>query len=202
MEIFFSLRAEKQKHIIDAALTVFGRNGYKKASIADIAEKAGIGKGMVMYYFGSKKNLYLYLAEFCGKVMVEEVKKGFDNRITDFFDKLKMLTAIKISVMKRHPAVLSFITSLYYETHKDIREEVKQLIEEGANIRGQWVFAGTDISKFKDDVDPKLLERFLVWTGEGMADNVPMNKMAEQIDEYVKAFYDCLDILKRHLYKE
>lgn len=201
MESFFNLRAEKQEHIINAALIVFARNGYKKASIADIAEEAGIAKGMVIYYFGSKKNLYLYLAELCGKIMVEEMEKGFDKSVTDFFDKLKMITDIKIAVIKRHPAVISFLTSLYYETHMDVREEVKQFIANGVNIRGKWIFDGMDITKFKDDVDPKLLERFLVWTGEGMADNIPMDRMVDQIDECVKDYYDCLDLMKRHFYK-
>jgi len=201
LESFFNLRAEKQEHIINAALIVFARNGYKKASIADIAEEAGIAKGMVIYYFGSKKNLYLYLAELCGKIMVEEMEKGFDKSVTDFFDKLKMITDIKIAVIKRHPAVISFLTSLYYETHMDVREEVKQFIANGVNIRGKWIFDGMDITKFKDDVDPKLLERFLVWTGEGMADNIPMDRMVDQIDECVKDYYDCLDLMKRHFYK-
>ena len=202
MDNFFNLRAEKQKHIIDAALIAFGRNGYKKASIADIAEEAGIAKGMVIYYFGSKKNLYLYLAEFCGKVIVEEMEKGFDKNVEDFFDKLKMITSIKIAVMKRYPAMISFLSAFYSETHKDVREEIKQFIANGANILGQWVFDGTDITKFKDDVDPELLERFLIWTGEGMADNIPLGKMAEHIDGYVKDYYDCLDLMKRHFYKD
>ena len=202
MDNFFNLRAEKQKHIIDAALIAFGRNGYKKASIADIAEEAGIAKGMVIYYFGSKKNLYLYLAEFCGKVIVEEMEKGFDKSVADFFDKLKMITDIKIAVMKRYPAIISFLTAMYHETHKDVRDEVKQFLANSVNIRGQWVFDGTDFAAFKDDVDPKLLERFLVWTGEGMADNIPFGKMAEQIDGYAKDYYDCLDMMKRHFYKD
>lgn len=202
MENFFSLRAEKQKHIIDAALLVFGRNGYKKASIADIAEEAGIGKGMVMYYFGSKKNLYLYLAEFCKKIMVEEMEKRFDKNVTDFFDKLKMITNIKISVMKRHPSVFLFLTSLYHETHKEVRDEIKQFLADGINIRGRWVFDGTDTTKFKDDVNPQLLEKILVWTGEGMADSIPTDKNVERIDGFVKDYYDCLDLMKRHFYKD
>ena len=88
MENFFKLRADKQEHIINAALSVFGRNGYKKGSIADIAEEAGIAKGMVSYYFGSKKNLYLYLAELCGTTLLDEMEKRFDKTVTDFFDKM------------------------------------------------------------------------------------------------------------------
>lgn len=201
MENFFNLRAEKQKHIIDAALLIFSRNGYKKASIADIAEAAGIAKGMVMYYFGSKKNLYMYLCEMCVKIMAEEMEKGFDKSITDFFDKIKMLTDIKIAMMKRHSAAISFLTSAYFETSTDVREDVKSFFISNIGIRERWVFDGTEISKFKDGIDPKLLEKFLVWTGEGMASNLPQNDNSEKLDELVNDFYRCLDYMKMHFYK-
>ena len=110
LEKFFKLRAEKQEHIINAALTVFGRNGYKKASIADIAGEAGIAKGMVTYYFGSKKNLYLYLSQLCGRLLIQEVGGGIKQDVSDFFDRIKTAADIKIGLMKKHPAIISFLT--------------------------------------------------------------------------------------------
>ena len=44
MENFLNLPEEKQNTILDAAFAAFGANGYKKASIADIAAAAGISK--------------------------------------------------------------------------------------------------------------------------------------------------------------
>lgn len=202
MENFFSLRAEKQEHIINAALTVFGRNGYKKASTADIAEEAGIAKGMVFYYFGSKKNLYLYLAELCQKTVVEEMENRFDNSVTDFFDKIIMITDVKIAMMKRHSAIISFLTSMYYETDEEVRDEAKKLIADGSNVRGRWVLDGTDVSKFKDDVDPKLLEKFLIWTGEGIANNLPIGENNDKLDVFIKEFYECLDLMRKYFYKD
>lgn len=201
MENFFNLRAERQKHIIDAALLVFGRNGYRKASIADIAEEAGIAKGMVIYYFGSKKNLYMYLAELCAKIMVEEMERGFDKNVTDFFDKVKMLTDIKIAMLKRHSSAILFLTSTYFETSKDVRDDIKRFLADNMSIRERWVFDGTDVSRFKDGVDPKLLEKFLIWTGEGMASNLPTDDNTERLDELVSEFYQCLDYMKAHFYK-
>lgn len=67
--------------------------------MADIAEEAGISKGMVTYYFGSKKNLYLYLAELCGKIFVDAIENYFDRGVTDFFDKIRMGTEIKMAAL-------------------------------------------------------------------------------------------------------
>ena len=48
---FYLLEEEKQLKIINAAMEVFGKNEYKKASTDLIAAKAGISKGLLFYYF-------------------------------------------------------------------------------------------------------------------------------------------------------
>lgn len=202
MENFFSLRAEKQEHIINAALTIFGRNGYKKASISDIAGEAGIAKGMVMYYFGSKKNLYLYLIELCARIVVEEIERNLDANTTDFFDKMKAMSDLKIAVIKRHSAVLSFLTSVFFETDKEVAEDVQKFMAESEGIRAKLLFGGTDVSKFKEDIDTKLLEKFLVWASEGFVNGLPKKVTIDDIDAYVSDYYKCLDIMKKYLYKD
>ncbi len=48
----------KKKLIINAAIKVFARDGLEKGKIADIAKKAGIGKGTVYGYFRSKDDIF------------------------------------------------------------------------------------------------------------------------------------------------
>jgi AcrR family transcriptional regulator len=201
LDSFFSLRAEKQEHIINAALTVFGRNGYKKASIADIAGEAGIAKGMVMYYFGSKKNLYFYLAGLCRKLVLEEIGNGVNPDVTDYFDKIKMMTDMKVAMMKWHPAIFSFLASLYYETDREVAGELKGFMAENMLSRERIVLEGNDTSKFKDDVEPKLLDKFFTWASEGMANDLLMNRTMEMVDGFVAEFYALLELMKKYLYK-
>ena len=201
MESFFNLRTEKQEHIINAALTVFGRNGYKKASIADIAKETGISKGMVMYYFGSKKNLYLFLADRCGKILMEAVEEGVDKNVTDFFDKIKMATDAKIAMMKKHPAILSFLTCLYYETDDEVAGSLEDFKNKRGDDRDRILLGGTELSKFKDDVDPKLLEKFFIWAGEGFANSFTSNMNMDDIGSFANEFYALLELMKRYFYK-
>ena len=202
MESFFNLRAEKQEHIINAAFSVFSRSGYKKASIADIAGEAGIAKGMVMYYFGSKKNLYLYLVDLSGRVMTEELEKRLDPNVTDFFDKIKMMSDIKLSVMKRHAALISFLASVYYETDKEIAGDLKPFMDKGLETRQKMVLYTTDTSRLKDDVDPKLLDKFLVWAGEGFGNDLLKNGGMDKAEEHMGDFYTVLTLMKKYFYKE
>ncbi len=54
-----SVTIQKQDSILDAARTVFSRDGYTDTSVDDVAAEAGIAKGTVYLYFKSKEDLYL-----------------------------------------------------------------------------------------------------------------------------------------------
>ena len=53
--------AERRALVLDAALRVFGRDGYAAARLDDIATEAGVTKPIVYRHFESKKALYLAL---------------------------------------------------------------------------------------------------------------------------------------------
>jgi AcrR family transcriptional regulator len=48
----------RRSEILDAAVAVFGRHGYSRATLAAVAEHAGVSAGTVSHYFGSKAKLF------------------------------------------------------------------------------------------------------------------------------------------------
>ncbi len=50
-------RTEKRDLILDAAITVFARQGYHGARVSDIAREAGIAYGLVYHYFKNKEEI-------------------------------------------------------------------------------------------------------------------------------------------------
>lgn len=203
MDKFLNLPVEKQNAIIDAALKSFGVNGYKKTSASDIAAAAGISKAMVFHYFGTKKALYLYLIQYCGSVIVKEVNENFDHTVTDFFDRIILTSNIEMAVLKKHPALLTFIKSAYFETDSEVADDLKVLYQgsEGEAFRNKIAFDGMDASKFKDGIDIKLVMKMLLWQAEGFMNQFSM-KSELDIDSFCDEFYQCMDLLKKNLYKE
>ncbi len=202
MEKFSSLPVEKQNIIIDAALTCFGTNGYKKTSVSDIAAAAGISKALVFHYFGTKKALYLYLIDVCTHLIMNELDEKFDNTVTDFFARIKLAASIEISAMKKHPAILSFLDSVYFENDDEVKADIKAILanSESESLRSKIAFEGTDTSKFKDDIDPKLVMKILTLLTDGYLSKMPktgidLDTLCEEFDEYINLF-------KRNFYKE
>lgn len=73
----------------------FSTNGYKKASVSDIAIATGISKALVCHYFGTKKALYLYLIDLCINTIMNELHQKFDTSVTDFFARIKLQPVLK-----------------------------------------------------------------------------------------------------------
>lgn len=69
------IKDRRRKEIIDAAMEVFGANGFHKAKMGEIAEKAGIGKGTIYEYFGSKKDLFEEMLKFIVDIYFDGVLK-------------------------------------------------------------------------------------------------------------------------------
>lgn len=65
-------REEMQHGILDAAMQVYAKKGYHAATIADVAEAAGLGKGTLYLYFKNKEAIAIS--------MVDRHFKGMEGR--------------------------------------------------------------------------------------------------------------------------
>lgn len=62
----------KERDILDAAITVFAENGYHNSKISKIAEVAGVATGSVYVYFKNKETILLQIfEELWGKLSSE-----------------------------------------------------------------------------------------------------------------------------------
>lgn len=202
LENFTNLPLEKQNKIIDAALKCFGTNGYKKASVGDIATLAGISKALVFHYFGTKKALYLYLIDLCINIIINEINEEFDKTVTDFFDRIKLAADIEISVIKKHPAIFSFLDSVYFENDDEVKTDINKMLKNRKieKFRRKIAFEGTDTSKFKDGIDPKLVMKILILLTDGFLNKISMTEI--DIDALCDEFNEYLNLFKKNFYKE
>lgn len=85
---FFNLTEEKQRRIVEAAMTEFANSPFKKATIDNIVHHAGIPKGSFYQYFYDKKDIYKYLFEKLSQekkaVLQESIRQMKDVPFTTF----------------------------------------------------------------------------------------------------------------------
>ncbi len=201
MDKFINLDSYKQDNIINAALVSFGNSGYKKTSVNDIAVASNISKALVFHYFGNKKNLYLFLFDFCSSNITNAIKNKFDTRETDFFKKIKLIQDIKLSTIKKYPSLLDFLKCAYFESDEAVVRDIKTIHQKYVSMGFDTFFINTDFSKFKDDIDPKIVMKVITWCTEGYVRDLSKTKELD-VQGASQAFDLYLTLLKNSFYKE
>ena len=74
---FHNLPPEKQRNIIDAGLNAFGRNGYAKTSMNDVARAAGVSKAALLFRNVNWEKLKPGVDRVSAYQMVTYVSSGF-----------------------------------------------------------------------------------------------------------------------------
>lgn len=69
-------RAERERQMLDAAVRVFGKRGYRAASMDEIAELAGVSKPLVYLYLNSKEDLFGACIRREAEALVDAVRAG------------------------------------------------------------------------------------------------------------------------------
>lgn len=201
MEKFLALPREKQNAILDAGLKAFGKMGYRKTSVNDIALAAGVSKAMLFHYFGSKKNMYLYLLSFAYETFTHALQTNRGITAPDFFDRILASMKIKLGVLKQHPSIFQFLFSVYTETDPDVQAELKEFLKQSLSFRDELVFTELDRGKFKDTVQPELVLRILVGYSKGCIGNNSMLSPSA-MDAILDEMTTILSMMKANFYKE
>lgn len=201
MDKFLALPKEKQKAILDGAMQVFGSAPYKKASVEDIAKAAGISKGMVFYYFGSKKELYLFLAQFASQRIIDAYLAGPCSENPDFFERVRQTVEVKVQVLGEYPGMLRFLTSLFLERDPEVKNEVQRFLADSEELRSRLALPKIDASKFKSGISPELVMTLLARYTEGYLSHLGQGQPLD-LEALLAEFNECLALMKNNFYKE
>lgn len=170
---FFDLKKEKQDRMINASLKIFALNGYKHASTDDIVAEAGISKGLLFHYFGSKLGLYTFLYDYSVRFMKLELTRGVDDT-DDYFELRKQIEFSKMQILKNYPYMQHFLDRSKSENVKEALLAIEEQRNELAKVYDE-LMGRIDKSLFAKNVDFTKLDAMLEYTIKGL--------MAERFQE-------------------
>lgn len=201
-ERFRELPEEKQASILKAAMEVFAKYDYKKASTDLIASKAGVSKGLLFYYFHNKKDLYLTVYEYVKQIITEGVEDSRLLEMTDFFELITYATMKKIRILAENPYIVEFSLRSFYSEKEEISGDLKLKTKEGVDQNYNQYFSKVDFGKFKEDVNPSEIFKMLFWIVDGYVHERQMNNEPLCLETIGRAFASWVRMFKQIAYKE
>ena len=201
-EKFFQLPERRQDLIRNSAMAEFGENSFKKTSADAISKRAGVSKGLLFHYFKDKRELYLYLYRYAMEECISKyMATMYDFEETDFFKALEMGQAVKMDMVRKHPALFHFVMRAYYERDSVPSPRLHKGLEDLLESTTSDFLSRMDLGKFKPGVDPHLVIRMLTLMAEGMLAGTT-SCTAGDIERLFAEYQKYADLLRQNLYRE
>ena len=74
------MSVDNRERILETALELFYSRGYDAVGVQEIAEKSGVTKPTLYYYFKSKYGLLEQLLETRGEPFLEELRRAYPDK--------------------------------------------------------------------------------------------------------------------------
>jgi len=151
--------SDRKQQIVEAAMRAFAAKNYDAASVADIAEEAGITKRAIYRYFPSKRDLFYEVRNQVYMAVVKSLWQEMPEakNIADMADKL-MRAHVEFAI--EHPEMASIIVNTISESAtKEFQENIESLLGSRADEIEVLMRTGIEDGSVDPDLDP----RFVAW---------------------------------------
>jgi AcrR family transcriptional regulator len=161
-------REETRQKLLDAALGVFARNGFERATVDEIVRDAGFSKGAFYVHFESKEDLFWEILRERLEAAQDSLRQAIEPDVTVEEAQRRILTTL-FDTRAREP----LSPAVYYEftAHAMRNEKVRERL---AEFYARWhafvvetLGLAREAGMIRDDVDPVLQASALMATFEG-----------------------------------
>lgn len=153
------IQAEKEERILDGALEIFSRYGYRGATVDQIAEASGMSKPNLLYYFRRKHDIYVAVLRRTLEMWLQPLAEI--SASGDPAEELTIYIGKKLEFSRTNPQESRLFASEILQGAPQLRavleSQVRDLVEEKAAVLRAWAQQGKII-----DVDPRHLI-FMIW---------------------------------------
>lgn len=207
-DIMPGIEPDKRDRILNAAIEEFASFPYEKASTNHIVLNAGISKGLLFHYFGSKQELYEQLVGFVIEKMYRAIMDRIDWEQTDLFERLKQIALIKMEIQKSYPHLFDFLLKVISNQHLAKAAEMIEFYKgyglDFEQVSQDIYTRNVDYGKFRDPATTREAINIVRWSLEkyseellaqmGSVTPLDLAQAAASMNHY-------MDILKQSFYK-
>lgn len=162
------LGAERRQAILDAAVDVFGTQGFNGGSLSDVAERIGASPPLILYHFGSKEGLLQAVLEERDRVHVRLIEGLAGIEVVEMLRSL----VIFAEASRQHAGHTALFTTLQAESLDPGSPAHAYFLERSRGVRGLLARAleeGRRRAEIRTDTDPEAVARGIFAMMEGAA---------------------------------
>jgi AcrR family transcriptional regulator len=203
----FTMEEIRRNTLLSVAMREFAKNGYKKTTADEIIRGAEKSKGLLFHYFGTKKDLYLFLFEYAVNMVLQEYYAQIDLQERDLLERLRNAFLSKIELTGKHPAIFDFVASAYFEKDSAVAAKISERANRLYFNAQEEILKNIDLSLFKPNLNAEKAVNIILFTLRGYSDSqTSPGKSTEDYSmeqaRYKKEIDEYISVLRIAFYKE
>jgi len=165
-------KEKRQAELLETAIEVFAKCGYQATTMDEIAEQAGVSKGMLYIYFKNKEALFGAVFRWYGNIISETMQAAICD-IDDEIEQLEQIAAVwgKIAIEHRDyvPLFLDFWAAASVKgMRSDYADDLAHMYEEYRTLIIEIIESGKKNGRFKQHADARAAAYLLVGGMDGI----------------------------------
>ena len=100
---------DTETKILDAAKEIFQHKGLSGARMQEIADKAGINKALLHYYYRTKDKLFEKVFDLAFSVFIPKIRDIVLSTDKTVFEKIEFFVENYINLLQKHPYIPGFV---------------------------------------------------------------------------------------------
>jgi TetR/AcrR family transcriptional regulator, fatty acid metabolism regulator protein len=145
--------ADKRRAILDAAITVFARQGFHSARVSDVAAEAGVAYGLVYHYFDSKDQMLNELFSERWKLLLE-ASREMQQSDAPPREKLRGVASFIIESYRHEPELMKVIIVEVTRAANSFGRTHLPEIRAAYDVVAEIVSDAQSSGEFRADVEP------------------------------------------------
>lgn len=162
-------RQDKRDRIIEAAVQVFAKKGYRSARISDIARGAGVADGTIYLYFRNKEDLLLTIFEEKMELILSGLREALEGR-EEPLDRMRAFARYHFFQLRTYPALAQVLQVELRQSTRFLHDYRPEKLWEYLGIFEKLVVEGQEQGALRADINPFLVK----WAFFGALDELSM----------------------------
>lgn len=124
---------QKEQRILITSASLFGQHGYRETKTDQIAEEAGVSKGLLFHYYGNKGGLYHATYTYASDFFYQRIDYSVWTNASDLLEMVVEATKYKIELQLKYPREFAFLMKSYTEMQtlpEPLRKEMVQRLNQ------------------------------------------------------------------------
>jgi AcrR family transcriptional regulator len=184
-------KINSSERLLNSAMKLFVKKGYKGSSVAEITKDAGLTRGALYCHYETKADLAQEIIRLFEERFLENMIHHVGEQAGSALEKFEKMMRFNVWFAGENPDLCLFMTVISAEmvgSHNRLEPYLKSVYQKWSEFIAGILKDGKRAGEFKREIDPQMMAWVIIGVHDGVLLQKEMNRETIDLQAYTKQF--------------